>query len=276
MTTNAASSMMSKVTKAIISKSSAMIKLGNNLVTYLANGVKSKSATLSSSVGNVITSCVSKVRSKYSNMYDAGKFVMQGLANGIANNGYRAINQAESVANKVTTIVHEALKINSPSKVFYGIGGSIIEGLTSGIHDGEGSVETASLRLATTAKRSFDASIGKIVDAINSDMDLQPTIRPVVDTSDVVAGARAINGMFSMTPSERTLSTVGSINSMMNNRIQNGSNTDVVSAIDKLRKEIGNVGGTTNIVNGVTYDDGSNISNAVEALVRAARIERRV
>ena len=50
----------------------------------------------------------------------------------------------------------------------------------------------------------------------------------------------------------------------------------VVSAINKLRKDIGNVGGTTNIVNGVTYDDGSNISNAVEAIVRAARIERRV
>ena len=209
-------------------------------------------------------------------MYDAGKYVMQGLANGISNNGYRAINEAQAIANRVKNIVNNTLGIASPSKVFYQIGSYIVQGLTNGLYDGDDSVETASLRLATTAKRSFDASIGKIVDAINTDMDLQPTIRPVVDTSDVVAGARAINGMFSMTPSARTLSTVGSINSMMNNRIQNGSNTDVVLAIDKLRKDLGNVGGTTNIVNGVTYDDGSNISDAVGALIRAARIERRV
>lgn len=274
--TNAASSMMSNITKAITSKASTMLKLGNNLAIYLSTGIKAKSSAVISSVGNAISSCVAKVRNKYSSMYDAGSYVMQGLANGVSNNGYRAINKAQEIANKVKDIVNKSFGIASPSKVFYQIGSYIVQGLTNGLYDGEGSVETTALNLATTAKRSFDASIGKIVDAINSDMDLQPTIRPVVDTSDVVAGARAINGMFNMAPSARTLSTVGSINSMMNNKIQNGTNTDVVSAIDKLRKEIGNVGGTTNIVNGVTYDDGSNISDAVEALVRAARIERRV
>lgn len=274
--TNAASSMMSNITKAITSKASTMLKLGNNLAIYLSTGIKAKSSAVISSVGNAISSCVAKVRNKYSSMYDAGSYVMQGLANGVSNNGYRAINKAQEIANKVKDIVNKSFGIASPSKVFYQIGSYIVQGLTNGLYDGEGSVETTALNLATTAKRSFDASIGKIVDAINSDMDLQPTIRPVVDTSDVVAGARAINGMFNMAPSARTLSTVGSINSMMNNRIQNGNNTDVVSAIDKLRREIGNVGGTTNIVNGVTYDDGSNISDAVEALVRAARIERRV
>ena len=33
--------------------------------------------------------------------------------------------------------------------------------------------------------------------------------------------------------------------------------------------------GDTNIVNGVTYDDGSNVSTAVRDLVRAAKIKRR-
>ena len=63
---------------------------------------------------------------------------------------------------------------------------------------------------------------------------------------------------------------------MMNQRNQNGVNSDVVSAINKLRKDLGNTrGGDTYNVNGVTYDDGSNISNAVKSIVRAARIERR-
>ena len=64
---------------------------------------------------------------------------------------------------------------------------------------------------------------------------------------------------------------------MMSMRGQNGTNADIVSAIDKLNKKMDNMGNTTNnIINGVTYDDGSNINDAVATLVRAARIERRV
>lgn len=56
---------------------------------------------------------------------------------------------------------------------------------------------------------------------------------------------------------------------------QNGNIEDIVSAINKLRKDIGNVGNTYNSINGITYDNGSEISEAVGTLVRAARIERR-
>ena len=52
--------------------------------------------------------------------------------------------------------------------------------------------------------------------------------------------------------------------------------SDIVSAIDKLRRDVNSSSGTTNYnINGVTYDDGSNISTAVGEIVRAARIERR-
>ena len=62
----------------------------------------------------------------------------------------------------------------------------------------------------------------------------------------------------------------------MNQRSQNGVNDEVVSAINKLRKEIGNISGNTYNINGVTYDDGTNVSNAVEELIRAVKIEGRV
>ena len=78
-----------------------------------------------------------------------------------------------------------------------------------------------------------------------------------------------------MNPSVGVLSNVGTINTMMNNR-QNGTNTDVVSAINDLRKSLGNASNNTYNINGVTYDDGSNISDAVKTLVRAARVERRI
>ena len=62
---------------------------------------------------------------------------------------------------------------------------------------------------------------------------------------------------------------------MMNRTIQNGRNNDVVSAINKLRKDLGNVGNTSYNINGITYDEGTNVSDAIKTLVRAAKVERR-
>ena len=61
----------------------------------------------------------------------------------------------------------------------------------------------------------------------------------------------------------------------MANRNQNGVTGEIVSAIDKLRKDLGNMQGNTYNIDGVTYDDGTNISNAVQDIVRAAKVERR-
>jgi hypothetical protein len=63
---------------------------------------------------------------------------------------------------------------------------------------------------------------------------------------------------------------------MMNHRGQNGVDNELVSAINGLRKDLGKTGNTSYTINGVTYDDGSNITDAVKTIVRAARIERRV
>ena len=58
---------------------------------------------------------------------------------------------------------------------------------------------------------------------------------------------------------------------------ENGiSNAAVVSVKKKKKNEMGNTSSTTYQINGITYDDGSNITNAVETLVRAAKMERRI
>lgn len=61
----------------------------------------------------------------------------------------------------------------------------------------------------------------------------------------------------------------------MRNR-QNGNANDVISAINTLGKTLGNTRGDTYIIDGITYDDGSGINDAVQTLIRAAKIERRM
>ena len=129
--------------------------------------------------------------------------------------------------------------------------------------------------MADYAKKGLTRAVSNIKDILESDIDTQPTIRPILDLSSVESGAGRLNGMLNLTPSVGVLSNVGAINSMMNQRIQNGGSDDVVSAIRDLGKQLGNSSGDSYYIDGVTYDDGSNISNAVKSLVRAARVERR-
>ena len=63
---------------------------------------------------------------------------------------------------------------------------------------------------------------------------------------------------------------------MVSQQIQNGNNREVIHAIKELKNSM-NRPNNNNVynVNGVTYDDGTNVSNAVSDLVRAIKIERR-
>ena len=107
-------------------------------------------------------------------------------------------------------------------------------------------------------------------------MDLNPTIRPVLDLSDIQAGANDINGMLDHKNTIGLMTNVNSINSMMNRRNQNGVNDDVISAINDLKNTISASSGNSYRIDNITYDDGSNVANAIESLIRAATIERRV
>jgi hypothetical protein len=97
----------------------------------------------------------------------------------------------------------------------------------------------------------------------------------VLDLSDVRSGVDRIGGMLSGANSIDVRARIGAISDMMNARGQNGANTDVVSAIDKLRKELGNINSNTYTVNGVTISEGSDAADAIHSLVRVVRLEGR-
>ena len=128
--------------------------------------------------------------------------------------------------------------------------------------------------LGETASNSISSAVSKVYDLMNSDFDAQPTIRPVLDLSDVSAGASAINSMFGLRPSVGVLSNVGAISSMMNNG-QNGTNADVISAIKDLGKKFDSSSGNTYQINGISYSEDSDVSDAIKTLVKAAKLERR-
>lgn len=250
-------------------------KAGGEILNNLKKGASDKLESLTESFKSMVSKAVTAVRDKYNSFYNAGKYLVEGFASGITAKTYKAEAKAKAMAEAAVESAREALQINSPSKVMIPLGEGIPEGLIVGIDNLAGNVKNSAVDMARSAIDGAKNAMARIAEVINSDVDSQPTIRPVVDLSAVSAGAGAINGMFNMSPSVGVMSSVNSISSMMSGR-QNGGNDDVISAIEKLGKSLGDMRGDTYSINGVTYDDGSNISEAVKSLVRAARVERRI
>jgi hypothetical protein len=168
-----------------------------------------------------------------------------------------------------------ALKINSPSKVFMEIGKYTDEGFIVGLEKYSSRVSKTAAGVANDVVDNFSRPLS----AVNSllDIDANPVITPVLDLSNVQTNARRLNSMLPGSGNIALSTDAANIMTSSMGTVQNGvSNSEVVSAIKDLKDSMPVAGNTSYNINGITYDDGSNIVNAVETLVRAARIERRI
>ena len=224
--------------------------------------------------GSALDAAISGINSYYTNFYRCGEYLVTGFTNGIKLNSYKAKLAAINMANLADQAARERLGIRSPSKVFKEIGGYVPKGFARGIENFSYLGTRAVEGMSNDAIDSASKVLSNINAVLTNDVNTQPTIRPIVDLSNVESSSDAISSMLAMDPTVSAFSNVSSISAMMN-RNQNSANDDVVSAIKDLGKTIGRVSGDTYQINGVTYDSGSEVSEAIQTLIRASIIEGR-
>lgn len=255
------------------SASSKFTSAGKEWADKLAQGIKSGSSGVQSAVGSVINSAISKAKSGSSQMRSAGASMMDGFAAGIRSRAASAAAAAASAVAQAISAAKAKLQINSPSKVFMQIGKWTVMGMEKGLDNNSYRVANSASNMADSAINAMRSSIARVASVVNDNIDTQPTIRPVLDLTAVQNGARSLNGM--LDGSQLSASLSGDMSRSIGT-IQNGNNNgELLSAIKDLQGNVGNSGDTYQI-NGITYDDGSAISSAVQTLIRAAKIERRM
>ena len=166
------------------------------------------------------------------------------------------------------------LIIKSPSRLAEQYGAYTGEGFVNGLNAYTGRAYDAGTDLGNGAATGLSDTISKISDAVSADMDMTPTIRPVVDLSNVNAGADAISSLFGSEYALGANPHLGAITALMNGGRRN-SNDDVIAAIRDLNNSLSGMGNTYTI-NGITYDEGSGVAEAIRTITRAAKLERRV
>lgn len=248
---------------------------GETIMSNFVSGIKGSRSTASSAFTSMMAFITLSLKGYYNNFYTIGGYLVTGFANGISASAYKAKAKAKDMAKDAEKAAREELQVHSPSKKLDKVGQYFGMGFANGIDKKSHLSVQAAKTMAASAIDSTKQTISRLGQMLAMDVDAQPTIRPVMDLSDINSGVATMNGMLAMNPSVGVMTNIGAINASMRNR-QNGNANDVISAINTLGKTLGNTRGDTYIIDGITYDDGSGINDAVQTLIRAARIERRM
>lgn len=270
----AASNMAESMKNSIASKDKEFQKVGVALISALTIGIQAQTNQAVNAANYVGASAANGSGQAYISFYINGINLGRGLVLGMNAMQQSAYNSGYALGQAAVRGEKDGQKSHSPSKLTIQAGKWLGEGLIIGMNAMESKTYGAGKSMGETAFDSIRSALSGMNDIIDSDMDATPTIRPVLDLTDVKATAGKLNGLFT-DPAFTPLANLRAIGNISARNNQNGNSDEVVRAINRLGKSLNNVGNTYNSINGVTYDNGSEISNAVETLVRAATVGRR-
>ena len=213
--------------------------LGTNISKTIATNMEQYN--IETPVSNVVTRMVTGFNNSVFQFESAGSKCSTGLMNAFNRGSYqnsgaqagagfaagaRSMQNAcysagASLALATNAGYRNYLRIKSPSRVamesakYFGIG------IVEGIKQSEKLVYNAGSDLGIETNKGFDNAIAKIKDAINTDIDYNPTITPVLDLSQIQNGSNLIKSMFGTTSvgMSRSIGMSSAISRTMNDKI---------------------------------------------------------
>jgi tape measure domain-containing protein len=158
-------------------------------------------------------------------MYQAGVDSAQGIVDGLESKLDQITDEMEELGKAMAEALKKALNIKSPSKVMKKIGDQTAMGLAVGIQAGAKVVDLAAVRLGKGAADALRESMGNIQAGIDANMDIQPTIAPVLDLDAFRKEAQRMQDILATTPVQANVSL--------------GMATDIQAKEDAFQKAVG-------------------------------------
>lgn len=199
--------------------------VGQAVMTNLIAGIRSKDQTARDTFVQIVSRCLTAIRNKYTDFYNAGKYLVEGFADGITANTYLAEARARAMAAAAARAAERELDEHSPSKVGYRIGDFFGLAFVNAILDYADKSYKAGTNMAAAAKNGLSNAISKIREFVDGEMEVQPTIRPVLDLSEVRSSAGRLTAILSRSQAMKISS---SMNRETTGEIQNGDGTPSV------------------------------------------------
>jgi tape measure domain-containing protein len=164
-----------------------IINSGINLIIKFINGL-----------ANGIRDNRSRMEAAGANLLDA---LTDGMTSGISNAVNRVVSAARRLAAAIPDAIAKVLHINSPSKVTMEQGQFVGDGVAIGMDNRVSNVDDSARNLGNTAIKGLKDSLSGVSDFVGDNLDMAPTIRPVIDLSAVKSGVASIPGLMPKAPS---------------------------------------------------------------------------
>lgn len=172
--------------------------IGLETMDSLKEGMESKKETLTSSSYNLATVIIStfNTRLQKSTFILIGENIALGLKTGIINKTNEVAQAAIASAQQIIDSMKSTLQIYSPSRIAFGIGEFWDIGLANGIISKNSEIRDSSIKVSNTVIDTFGNMIQAISTLMDEDIDLSPTIVPVLDLSNLDKEAKEIGSYF--------------------------------------------------------------------------------
>ena len=170
-------------------------KAGTECVFQFVKGIESKRSAISSSFST--DTLLQSIRNQYSSFYSAGSYLGGGFADGLRSQVTAAANAATSIAQSAVTAAKNKLQIKSPSRVGYEIGDYFGLGFVNAVIGYVDQSYKASSEMAGSAVSGLKDTVSNLSRVVEGNLDTQPTIRPVLDLSDIENGTKKLSALFS-------------------------------------------------------------------------------
>lgn len=196
-TRNAFVNILSSCLTAIANKYPEFQNAGMQCMIKFIAGVKEKAEEVKTAFTGNLNAFVTAIRDYHDQFKQAGAYLVEGFADGISENTYRAEAKARAMARAAAEAAEDELDEHSPSRVGYHIGDFFGLGFVNAIGTYAVKAYNASAEMADSAKTGLGNAIAKVKDMIDNGVDGQPTIRPILDLSDVEEKSHRLNTLFS-------------------------------------------------------------------------------
>jgi tape measure domain-containing protein len=196
-TRNAFVNILSSCLTAIANKYLEFQNAGMQCMIKFIAGVKEKAEEVKTAFTGNLNASVTAIRDYHDQFKQAGAYLVEGFADGISENTYRAEAKARTMARAAAEAAEDELDEHSPSRVGYHIGDFFGLGFVNAIGTYAVKAYNASAEMADSAKTGLGNAIAKVKDMIDNGVDGQPTIRPILDLSDVEEKSHRLNTLFS-------------------------------------------------------------------------------
>lgn len=233
---NIVTSAVSDAASGMSQATSGFNSTGAEIGSAIATGVSGNSDAATGAVSTLISNAKSSAILVAGQFSDVGKAMDTGIAKGLKDNAHLASLASAAVARQCLAAARAAIDSHSPSRAFAKLGRDANEGTAMGFWDNAKLVADASAGVSKGALTSARSALANFSTILASDMEVDPVIRPVVDLSDVRAGAKQIStlmsnqGSVSITGTQtRNLARSISVSSP-SDKIQNGSPSPTTEA----------------------------------------------